>query len=298
MAFKQISIIGLGLIGGSVAKAVKHFQPDTQISAYDTCADTLTKAINDKTIDTAAESIEAAAQTAELVIVAVPIEYLESTFRNLYEASCRHPNFASKVITDVSSIKGRVVEMVESIWPECPDYVIPGHPIAGKEHAGFDHACHDLFVKHPVILTPIMTNANLEKVKELKAFWASIKAQPVLMEHQHHDAVLAGTSHLPHLLSYALMKVLSDSPLEKEIFEYAAGGLRDFSRIAASDPKLWADICFANYDSLAPYLEQLAKVIEDVNLSLKNQNKQQLIKIFSQAKDARSHFESILKERE
>lgn len=292
MVFHKVSIIGLGLIGGSIAKAIKAHLKHTKVIACDLSESTLNTALQEKAIVQGTTKIEEATD-AELIIIAVPLAHFLETFQSLSP----YIQSSNTIITDVASVKVPIIASAMTAWGELPPNFIPGHPIAGREHAGFKHACANLFSKHPVILTP--TNQSDPALTEkLKQFWSSIGAHPMLMSPERHDRVLAGTSHLPHLLSYALMNVLAQSPLEEEIFQFAAGGLRDFSRISASDPQLWADICFANYEGLKPYLTTLATVIDEAKVALENQDKAKLVQIFQQAKEARSQFETILKDRE
>ena len=170
-----------------------------------------------------------------------------------------------------------------------PDNFVPAHPIAGAEQSGVQAAIVDLYLNKRLIITPV-SNTNPAAVQKIQTFWEGLGAIVSIMDAQQHDKVLAATSHLPHLLAFALTDMLGHQDEESEIFKYAAGGFRDFTRIASSDPTMWADICSANKDAILPLIEQLQAELAKISALLKNDDYQALFSTFTYAKSARQRF--------
>ncbi|MFT7246600.1 MAG: prephenate dehydrogenase, partial [Candidatus Azotimanducaceae bacterium] len=229
---KRAAVIGLGLIGGSVGLGLRR--QDVQVTAFDQNPTSLAQGLELGVIDIAASSVAAAVTGAELVILAVPVSAVSVILEEIKAA-----NFQA-VLTDVGSVKEPVLQDFFDVFGEVPAQFVPGHPIAGSEKHGVIAADGDLFRQHRVLLTPL-EHTNAEATQLVRELWQSLGADVSLMTTDHHDSILAQTSHLPHLLAYALIDTLSVQGDSLEIFEYAAGGLRDFSRIAASDPTMWRD---------------------------------------------------------
>jgi len=167
--------------------------------------------------------------------------------------------------------------------------LVPAHPIAGAEQSGVEASLDDLFVGKRLIITPT-DNTSPQALQTIKTLWEKLGSLVSVMDAKHHDGVLAATSHLPHLLAFALVDMLGRKDEQNEIFKYAAGGFRDFTRIASSDPTMWLDICLANRDELIPLIEELKTELGVIQNTLQNQNGQQLFQTFTYAKNARQRF--------
>ena len=282
--FKRVAIIGLGLIGGSLALGMKQRGLAGHIAAYDANPQALTAGIKMGVIDESADTIKTCALDSDLIILAVPVLSIREILAELTDIS--------GIITDVGSVKRPVINAARELFGEIPAHLVPGHPIAGSEKHGVQAANPNLFENHKVILTP-PDSADSGAVSAIVKLWESLGAQVMKMTPDHHDSVFAQTSHLPHLLAYALVDMLSSQGDSLEIFEYAAGGFRDFSRIAASDPVMWRDVFTANdekvLDSLDQYIEQLAEIRNMIAAG----KAQELEALFKRAKIARDHFAAI-----
>ena len=246
-AFGQVSVIGLGLIGGSIAAGIKQQGLASSVCAWDPNAASLALGHDLGIIDTIADDIHHATVQADLIILAVPVQSIEQVLGAI--------ELKDQVITDVGSVKGLAIEAARRVFGELPENFIPGHPIAGSEKHGVVAASPDLFRRHKVILTPEEAS-NPDAIARVEKLWRALGADVVRMSASHHDDVLAQTSHLPHLLAYALVDTLSAGGDSLEVFQYAAGGFRDFSRIAASDPTMWSDVFQANKAPLVKVLDQ------------------------------------------
>ncbi len=246
----RLALIGLGLIGGSLSLALKERGLVGEVVGYSRQLQTRLRArelgLIDRPVDSAAEAVRG----ADVVFIATPVQAMASVFAEIAPELDPHA-----LITDGGSVKGSVVVAAKSaLSPAQWGQFVPGHPIAGTERSGPDAAFATLFVDHRVILTPINENSP-EMVARAVDLWQSVGAVVEQMSVQHHDHVLAATSHLPHLAAFGLVSALSRLEERYEVFRYAAGGFRDFSRIASSDPQMWRDICVANRDELLPMLD-------------------------------------------
>ena len=251
--FNKLCVIGVGLIGGSIASAIKQQFPNTEIIGFGRPEDraNLEIARQRAVIDRFTFDIKAAITSVDCVIIAVPVGSYPALFSQI------QPFWSDHIIyTDTGSTKGSVIEACLQVFGKIPDNFVPAHPIAGAEQSGVAAAKADLFKHKRVIITPLSTTdpVAMTKIKEL---WESIGAQVSLMDVQQHDAVLAATSHLPHILAFALVDLLGRKDEQADIFKYAAGGFKDFTRIASSDPTMWLDICMANKAQIAPLLQEL-----------------------------------------
>ncbi len=284
----RLAIIGLGLIGGSVAKAAKVLGLAHEVHAYDTDKEALIQAKTDEVIDDIAISAAAAVQNADFVVIATPVQTMASVFVDIKTALK-----PSTVFTDVAGVKTQVVAYAKEVFGVVPHTFVPSHPIAGKETHGYSSASADLFAKHRVIVTPIPENQE-DAVERVEAFWKSMGTEIIRMSPEHHDEILSLTSHLPHLLAFSMMQTMGKSPYGEEIFEYAAGGLRDFTRIAASDPKQWCELSFANQPQLLKALDAFTSDLLILRESLASGEKAQVLDIYRKGKSSRDHFTDIL----
>jgi 3-phosphoshikimate 1-carboxyvinyltransferase len=282
--FGQVSVIGLGLIGGSIAAGIKQQGLASSVSAWDANAASLALGHDLGVIDSIAADIHEATAQADLIILAVPVQSMEQVLRDI--------DLKDQVITDVGSVKGIAVEAARRVFGKLPENFIPGHPIAGSEKHGVVAADPNLFRQHKVILTPEEAS-NPAAIARVEKLWRGLGADVVRMSVSHHDDVLAQTSHLPHLLAYALVDTLSAGGDSLEVFEYAAGGFRDFSRIAASDPTMWSDIFQANKEPLVQALDQYLLKLETLKQLIESGEADQIKDLLSRAKVARDHFSDI-----
>ena len=276
----RVAIIGLGLIGGSFASGLKQRKLVKHVSAFDLDAQGLEFGLREGIIDSAAGSVADACANADLVMLAVPVLSVQSI---LSEVS------PDALITDVGSVKAPIIAASEAVYGKMPETLVPGHPIAGSEQHGVAAADPNLFEKHRVILTPVEVTdpAATDQVRQL---WQGLGSTVIEMSIEHHDSVLAQTSHLPHLLAYALVDSLSSQGDSMEVFQYAAGGFRDFSRIAASDPVMWRDIFKANGPSLLAVLDSFLDELGDLRQMIAEGDAEALQQVFQRAKEARDCY--------
>lgn len=286
--FQRMAVIGLGLIGGSLAKAVREQNLVACVVGADQRQGEVRLGVELGVIDEAADSVAAAVTGADLVVMAVPVRAMETVLAEI------QPHLApNAVLTDVGSTKGSFVEAVEAVFGCWPEWVIPGHPIAGSEKSGIAAAQAGLFANHKVILTP-PDACEPDKLARLKALWGRCGATVLTMSVEHHDEVLAATSHLPHLIAFSLVDTLAGEDDNLEIFRYAAGGFRDFTRIAASDPVMWHDIFLSNRDAVLRVIDHFTADLSTLRSAIETGDGKRLLQVFSRAKAARDHFSKML----
>ena len=284
----RVLIIGLGLIGGSFAKALKIRSCVGEIVGADRNEDECRLGLELGVIDRVAADLEAEVSAADLVVLAVPVKAMESVLEQI-----RPWLRLRTLVTDVGSTKGNLVAAARRLFGQLPPTFIPGHPIAGAEKSGVRAADADLFERHKVILTPLPEtdpNATLE----LARLWQAVGAEVLQMEVERHDEVLAATSHLPHLLAFSLVDTLAREEENLDIFRYAAGGFRDFTRIAASDPTMWHDICIANRTAVLAQIDRYTTGLGRLREAVDTSDSQAMLGIFTRAKAARDHFTRLL----
>ncbi len=254
--FKHVAIIGLGLIGGSIGLAVQAALPDPRVTAFDASEDVRVRAREIGLAHAIMDTPAAAAEGADLVILCVPVRAMGEA-----AAALKGALLPETVISDVGSCKASVAEAIEAALPG--QTVIPAHPVAGTEHSGPDAGFAELFRNRWCILTPA-DGAPAAPVQKLSDFWAAVGARVEIMEAKHHDLVLAVTSHVPHLIAYTIVGTASDleDVTRGEVIKYSAGGFRDFTRIAASDPTMWRDVFLSNKEAV---LEVLQRFSEDLS---------------------------------
>lgn len=277
----RLCIIGVGLIGGSLAQALKAAGVCGEVVGCGRNIQNLQRARQMGIIDRVETSIAAAVPGADLVVVATPVGAMEAVFREL----ARHVSVTS-VITDVGSTKRSVAVAARNAFGERVSNFVPGHPIAGAEQSGVEAARADLFAGSRVILTPL-SESDAEAVIRVRTMWEQVGAEVVEMDVDHHDQVLAATSHLPHLLAFTLVESLSRMGNNVEIFEFAAGGFRDFTRIASSSPPMWRDICLANNDAILTVLNKFGQDLKRLGEAIEQGDGQLVLSIFQCAKEAR-----------
>lgn len=291
--FDRVAILGLGLIGGSLAKAMKSAKLTNHVVAFDQDEAQLKLGLDSGVIDESCDSCLAAVAGASLIVLAVPVMAVATVLEEIKSSIVDDQNV---IVTDVGSVKGYVIKAAAQVFGGVPANFIAGHPIAGSEKHGVAASDATLFRNHQVILTPIETS-NPIAVGKIETLWQRTGATVVKMAPEHHDQVLAQTSHLPHLLAYGLIDTLSAQGDSFEIFEYAAGGLRDFSRIAASDPIMWRDIFKSNSEAVLSILTQYQEELSDLRGLIENEDFDQLSEVFARSKRARDHFSEVLARR-
>lgn len=284
-----VLIVGLGLIGASLGKALKEAGL-AHVLGYDAAPLIAERAIELQVIDEAIYDFDELSQV-DVIVIAVPVKAIGSV---IHKISALIPHV--KVLTDVGSVKGEVVRAVRDALGKLPSCFVPGHPIAGSEHSGVEAAQADLFKSHLVILTPVL-ESDPTAISLITRLWEGCGADVVAMTADRHDEVLAATSHLPHLLAFSLVDTLSRESDNREIFKYAAGGFRDFSRIAASDPVMWHDIFLSNQTATLNILRRFQKDLSVLEQAIEQSDSDTLFKVFTRAKSARDYFTQILAQR-
>lgn len=287
-AVQNVLVIGLGLIGGSLAKALRCKGFSQKVTGFDLNSDELAAGVRLGVIDEAAEDLIEAVASADIVVLAVPVKATDKVLRLIAPALK-----AGAILTDVGSTKSNVVQAARDIFGELPPGFVPGHPIAGSEKSGVAASDENLFVRHKIILTPLPESAE-SAVLTVARMWLATGAEVLQMPLERHDQILAATSHLPHVLAFSLVDTLAREEDSTEIFRYAAGGFRDFTRIAASDPTMWHDICIANREALLAQIDQFSAGVDKLREAIDQGDSQSLLGIFTRAKASREHFGRIL----
>ncbi|MDD2760848.1 MAG: prephenate dehydrogenase/arogenate dehydrogenase family protein [Methylomonas sp.] len=284
--FKRLCVIGVGLIGGSIARAARAQGLCDEIVAFgrERNLPNLQKAKELGVVDAFYTDIAQALENADLVIIATPVGTMQGIFEQIKPYWNR-----DTVYSDAGSTKGSVVAAAEAAFGMVPSNFVPAHPIAGAERSGVEAAMADLFQNRRLIITPV-AGTDSEAVDKLSLFWERIGSSVSVMTVDHHDTVLAATSHLPHILAFALVGLLGRKDEQREIFKYAAGGFKDFSRIASSDPTMWLDICLANKDEIIPLIRQLKDELSHIEQLLVEDRSQALFDTFTYARNARQRF--------
>jgi len=284
MFIQRLCIIGVGLIGGSLARALRRVGACDEVVGCGRNTANLEHAIELGVIDRYETSPARAVKDADMVVVAVPLGTMVSMFSAISDALS-----PQAVITDVGSAKATVVADAHQHLGRHLSRFVPGHPIAGTEKSGVAASFAELFENRRVILTPLLENEQ-QAIAKVTTLWEKIGANVVNMSVAHHDEVLAATSHLPHILAYSLVDTLAKMEDRTEIFQFAAGGFRDFTRIASSDPKMWHDICLANRDAILKTLGSFNTELAKLTEAVRQGDSQCIEDIFTRAKTARDKF--------
>lgn len=284
--FNRLCIIGIGLIGGSIARAARAQGLCREVVAYgrEKNLPNMQLAKQLGVIDQFYTDIASALENTDCVIIATPVGSMGAIFEQIKP----HWN-VNTIYSDAGSTKGSVVSALEAVFGAVPKNFVPAHPIAGAERSGVDASTVDLFVNRRLILTPLETT-DQQALAKIHSFWEKIGSSVSVMSVEHHDTVLAATSHLPHILAFALVGLLGRKDEQREIFKYAAGGFRDFSRIASSDPIMWQDICLANKQEIVPLIRQFQAELSKIEQLLVEDQAAQLFETFTYARNARQRF--------
>lgn len=280
----RLCIIGVGLIGGSLALALRQAGAVGSVIGVGRSAANLEEAVRLGIIDSFSHDVATAVESADMVVLAVPV----GSIRRVCEQIRDHlPD--DVILTDVGSVKADVVEQVRTGFGALPERFVPGHPIAGTERSGAAAAFPELYHGRRVLLTPL-DETSPEAVAKVRRMWETAGAEVETMDVEHHDSVLAATSHLPHMLAFGLVDSLARLQDSDEIFRYAAGGFRDFTRIASSDPVMWRDICMHNGPALLDAMSRFEEEMAELRDAIERGDSDSLVAIFSRAKAARDRF--------
>ena len=281
MLFKKMTIIGVGLIGGSLGLIAKQKNLVEEVVGFGRKRGMLQKAVSLKAIDRYSLSLPKAVEGADLIVLATPMGTFEKICREILPYLQR-----GAVVTDVGSVKGNWVTRLESILsPQA--FFVGGHPIAGREKSGVEAARADLFQGSRCVLTPTSRTdpAALEKVTRL---WEKTGAKVALIDPVDHDQIMGAVSHLPHLAAYALMETLTHPKIARnKPVQFSAGGLRDFTRIAASSPEMWRDIFLTNKEVMVEMIDLFQETIEKIKKKILDEDGEGLFEIFDRAKEIR-----------
>ena len=280
--FKKICIIGCGLIGSSLARAIKTNNLAEKIVSSNRSTFVNNKVIELKIVDDASADTKKMAEGSDLIIIATPLSSYEEVIFQIKDSLK-----SGAILTDVSSVKENIINLVEKNIPENVSW-ISSHPIAGTEDSGPESGFSELFKNRWCILTPS------KKIKEkdlnlLKIFWEKVGSKVDIMEAKKHDHILAITSHLPHLIAYNIVKTSLDTQDETKtsIVKYSAGGLRDFTRIAASNPIMWRDIFIQNKKNTTKMIDKFIENLEELKEAISNKDEKKLVNIFTKTKKIR-----------
>ena len=277
----KIAIFGVGLIGGSFALALKQAQAVDRVVGVGRTAATLERAAKLGIVDDISTSVEQAVNGADLVLIAAPVAQTEKIL-----AAIKPHLGAGTVVTDAGSTKSDVVAAARAALGDRIGQFVPGHPIAGRESNGPDAAIVDLYVGKKVVLTPLPENREVD-IDRVASAWQACGAIIHRLSAQQHDQIFAAVSHLPHLLAYALVDDIAGKPHADLLFQYAASGFRDFTRIAGSSPEMWRDISIANRPALLQELDAYIAQLQRMRALLANHDAASLESIYANAQCAR-----------
>jgi prephenate dehydrogenase len=278
---ERLAIIGVGMIGASLALALKQARAVNHVVGCSRNQLNLQKGVDLGVIDSYTTSIAEAASSADVVVLATPLGAMKQVFEQIADIVSEHT-----VITDTGSAKGYVIKAAQTVLGDKISQFVPGHPIAGAEKSGIEAGLADLYQNRRVILTPL-ESTDPEAVAKIEDMWQACGASIEYLGVDHHDKVLAATSHLPHMLAYGLVNYLSSLNDHDEIFKYAAGGFRDFTRIASSDPVMWRDVCISNGEALLTLIEGYKNELDQVSVAIRDGDRDRLLELFGKAKSER-----------
>lgn len=288
-------VVGIGLIGGSLATGLKQRGGCAEVIGIARKAETCKEAVDFGVVDRAYTSVQEIAHeltAGDVIFIAVPTLSVTSVFEEIKQC------VSSEVtITDGASVKGSVRVAAEGVFGSVPPQLVLGHPIAGSEKSGVTAANPNLYERHRIILTPLETTsaAHLDLVRRM---WQVVGAEVLSMSVEEHDEVLGATSHLPHVIAYSLVDTLAQDINNPNIFRYAAGGFRDFTRIASSDPVMWHDIMKANKSAILKSMDLFIDNLSRLRKGIEQGDSDYLLDVFSRAKEARDEFTLMLAKRQ
>jgi len=283
--FKKVCIIGCGLIGSSLARAIKKHNLSEKIVSSNRSDIVNKKVLELKIVDNSSSDTQKMVNDSDLIIIATPLSSYENVILKI-KNSLKN----GMILTDVGSVKERVISLVEKAIPKDVSW-IPSHPIAGTEESGPEAGFSELFKNRWCILTP-SKKAKEKDINTLKSFWKKIGSKVDIMDAKQHDYILSITSHIPHLVAYNIVNTSINIQEEKQsaIVKYSAGGLRDFTRIAASNPIMWRDIFIQNKKNTSKEIEKFIANLEDLKNAIENEDGKKLEEIFIKTKKIRKEI--------
>ena len=291
---RTLVVIGLGLIGGSLALGLKQVNACERVIGIARKESVRKRALERGIADeTFSDISEVASQLGEgdVIFIAVPTLAVRGVLQSLKDSVA-----SSVTITDGASVKGSVLTDIQAIYGHIPANFVLGHPIAGSEQSGVEAAKVDLYVNHRIILTPTeQTGPNHKAI--ITTMWQAVGAEVLELDTLNHDAILAATSHLPHVIAFSLVDTLAHDSHNEDIFRYAAGGFRDFTRIASSDVAMWRDIVIANKDAVLDAMDLFSANLQQLRSDIANADSAAITETFSRAKTARDQFTHLMDER-
>jgi len=276
--FQRMAIAGVGLIGGSLAQAVKERKVVGEVVGVGRNEERLKRACEAGIIDSFTARIDDSLGTVDLMVIATPVcliaDLVEKMIPFLKEGT---------VITDVGSVKKEIVEQVEGFMPDTLHFV-GGHPIAGTENSGFEHSFSTLFEERTCILTPV-ESTNQQALRQVQELWSRVGSIVVCLNCDEHDEILAAVSHLPHMVAYGMVNcLLTIEGFEENIFSFSAGGFKDFTRIAGSDPAMWRDIALMNREKLLSMIERFQSYLEELKEAIEQKDSEKLFAEFQKSR--------------
>jgi prephenate dehydrogenase len=281
--FNKVAIIGLGLIGGSLAQALKKSKQVKHVFGIDPDKETIEYALKNKIIDEGSQEIVQGVSQAEIVVIATHVGAIVKTAKALIPVMS-----PGTIITDVGSVKGKIVREIEEIMPPHTHFV-GGHPIAGRENSGIKNADPGLFRGKRYMLTPTEKTPLVVKSR-VATLWELVGSEVHEMDIDVHDRVFGFVSHLPHVVAYSLIDALLSQDDPETLFNFGGGGLRDYTRIAASSSEMWCDILNANKENILSAIEQLKKSLGKIEKAIADEDPDKLRKILSKAADTRRKY--------
>ena len=283
--FNKVCIIGCGLIGSSIARAIKKNHLSNKIVSSNRSDSVNKKVIELKIVDDSSSDTKKMAEGSDLIIIATPLSSYEDIISKI-----KNSLKSGTILTDVGSVKENVINLIEKDVPANVSW-ISSHPIAGTEESGPEAGFSELFKNRWCILTP-SKKAQEKDIKLLETFWKKIGSKVDIMEAKQHDYILSITSHMPHLIAYNVVNTSLNIQDEKEsaIVKYSAGGLRDFTRIAASNPIMWRDIFIQNKKNTSKMIDKFIEDLEDLKKAIENEDGKKLEEIFTKTKKIRKEI--------
>lgn len=284
MLIKNITIIGLGLLGGSVGRAVKKYAPNIHITGFDSNIASVNRALELGFIDKTNANIAQCVKDADMVVIATPLGVFAEV------ASVIIPNMKENaILTDTGSVKQAVISMITPLLALNPKiHFVPAHPIAGTEKSGVEAGFADLFQNRMFVVTPL-SDTNPQAVDAVKTFWEKLGTRFQTMTPQHHDMVFAIVSHIPHLIAFNIVGTANhlETVSEQEVICYAASGFRDFTRLASSDPVVWRDVFLNNREAVLEMLGRFIEDLFDVQKAIRYSDAEALEALFTKTRDIR-----------
>ena len=280
--FDKVTIIGLGLIGSSMARAIRASGIANTVTAADISAEVCKKVIELEIADEVTDDIRSSVFGADIFVVSVPVGAVAAVAEQIGPALK-----AGAVVTDVGSVKQAVIDALKPHLPESV-HLVPGHPIAGTEHSGPENGFAELFENRWCILTPL-PETDIRAVEKITALWEACKSRIEIMDPQHHDLVLGITSHLPHLIAYTIVGTANqlEDDIKSEVIKFSASGFRDFTRIAASDPTMWRDVFMNNRPAVLEILQRFTEDLTAMQKAIRKGDGKFLFDFFSNTRHIR-----------